>query len=147
MDAFEFYYSLGPERSYRQVAEYFEVSKTAIANLAEKERWAERIQEMERKAHAAFEAKVMESIEAMNERHIKVCKLIQAKALETLKSMPLSTASEAVRALDLSIKQERLIRGEPTDRSAMDIQQVIKSEYDRWMGNNPDEYDPNEKFI
>ena len=36
-DTFEFYYALGPGRSYRQVAEHFGVSKTAVANLAERE--------------------------------------------------------------------------------------------------------------
>ncbi|MHC4946472.1 MAG: hypothetical protein ACYTG7_25965 [Planctomycetota bacterium] len=74
-----------------------------------------------------------ETLEQMSERHIKVCKLIQGKALEALKSMPLSTAMEAVRALDLAIKQERLIRGEPTDRSAVNIEDVIRREYDRWL--------------
>ena len=47
--------------------------------------------------------------------------------------MPLSSAMDAVRALDSSVKQERLVRGEPTDRAAVNVEEVIRREYDRWM--------------
>jgi hypothetical protein len=42
---------------------------------------------------------------------------------------------DAVRALDLAIKQERLVIGEPTDRSAVSVEDVIRREYDRWISN------------
>lgn len=133
LDAFEYYFSLGQDRSYRNVAEHFGVSKTAVGNLAEKENWQKRVTDLEKKVHNAVEQKITETLEQMSERHIRMCKLIQKKALETLKTMPLTTAIEAVRALDSSIKQERLIRGEPTDRSAVSIEDVIRQEYERWM--------------
>lgn len=83
--------------------------------------------------------KAVETLEQMSERHLKVCKLIQRKALEALRSMPLTTAMEAVKALNLTIKQERLVRGEPTDRTAS-VEEVIKREYERWLTNdNPDD--------
>ncbi|MBU0754900.1 MAG: hypothetical protein KJ831_16555 [Candidatus Eisenbacteria bacterium] len=132
-DAFEFYFSLGPGRSYRTVADRYEVSKTAVANLAEREDWQQRILDLERKAHEATEKRIAETLEEMGERHIKMIKVVQRKALETLKSMPLNTAIEAVRALDLSIKHERLVRGEPTDRAALDVENLIKREYERWL--------------
>jgi len=47
--------------------------------------------------------------------------------------MPLTTALEAVRALDLSIKQERLIRGEPTDRTSVSTEEIVRKEFDSWM--------------
>jgi hypothetical protein len=40
---------------------------------------------------------------------------------------------DAVRALSMAVRDERLIRGEPTDRSAIDVEEVIKREYQRWM--------------
>ena len=40
---------------------------------------------------------------------------------------------EAVRALDVSIRQERLIRGEPSERTALQVEEVIKRQYERWM--------------
>ena len=42
-------------------------------------------------------------------------------------------AADAVRALGLSIKQESVILGEPTDRTALSIEDTIRREYERWM--------------
>ena len=132
-DAFHFYFALGPERSYRAVADHFSVSKTAVANAAEKENWQKRVLELEKKAHDAVEKKMTETLEQMSERHLKMLKLIQRKALETLKSMPLSTAVEAARTLESSIKTERVVRGEPSDRSALSVEDLIKKEYEQWL--------------
>ena len=59
--------------------------------------------------------------------------IIQARALEALRHMPLESAMEAVRALDIGIRQERLIRGEPSDRTAIQVEDVIRREYSRWI--------------
>lgn len=73
----------------------------------------------------------------MNARHIKVLRFIQGKAIDALKSMPLESAMDAVRAFTLSVQKERLIRGEPTDRNALDIEQLIKREYAMLMIDEP----------
>ena len=132
-EAFQFYLGLGPDRSYQRVADKFGVSKRAVTKLAMRERWQERVEDLERKAREGAEQKALESLEAMNLRHLKSLKVVQGKALEALRSMPLATAMEAVRALDMSIRQERLIRGEPSDRTAISVEEVIKREYERWM--------------
>jgi len=132
-DAFSYYWSLGAERSYQTLADKYGVSKRAICKVAKNENWKQRIKDIEIKAHEATEKKMAEDLEQMCERHIKVCKLIQRKALETLQSMPLTTALEAVRALDMSIKQERLIRGEPTDRTSVSTEEIVRKEFDSWM--------------
>ncbi len=133
LDAFEFYVGLGAGRSYQAVAAKFKVSKTAVVKLAEREHWQQRLQKVERDAHDRSEKRAVESLEAMNARHLKTLQVIQGKALEALRVMSIDSAIDAVRALDLSIRQERLIRGEPTDRAAIDIEQVIRREYERWM--------------
>ena len=115
-DALEYYLALGPDRSYQKVADHYGVSKRAVTKLAARERWQEKVVELERKARESAEKKALESLEGMNLRHLKSLKIIQGKALEALRTMPLSTAMEAVRALDMAIRQERLIRGEPSDR-------------------------------
>ena len=132
-DAFTFYWSLGPDRSYKAVAKKYDVSVRAVHKLASREKWQKQIEEIEKKGREAMNKKMAESVEEMCDRHIKCCKLIQRKALEALKSIPVNTAMDAIRALDISIKQERLIRGEPTDRSALNVEDVIKKEYDRWL--------------
>lgn len=132
-EAFEFYVGLGPDRSYQRVADEFGVSKRAVTKLAARERWQERVVELERQAREGAEKRALESLEGMNLRHLKSLKVVQGKALEALRTMPLSTAMEAVRALDMAIRQEHLIRGEPSDRTAISIEEVIRREYERWM--------------
>ncbi|MBK9386504.1 MAG: hypothetical protein IPN34_16955 [Planctomycetes bacterium] len=109
------------------------VNRHAIA-----ERWQERIAERERKAREATEQRAIETLEEMNARHLRVAKAIQARALDALRTLPLSTAMEAVRALEIGVKQERLARGEPTDRAAIDVESVIKREYERWLVRTDD---------
>lgn len=138
-DAFSYYWSLGPERTYQAVAEKYEVSRRAVTAIATSENWQKRISEIEKKAQDAVDQNLSESLEKMTERHIKIAKLIQKKALEALKTMPLGSAMDSIRALDMGIKQERLFRGEPTDRSAVAVEDVIKREYDRWLVNTQEE--------
>jgi len=49
-DAFDFYFSLGPERSYQRVASRYEVTKRAVTKLAARERWQERLERVEAEA-------------------------------------------------------------------------------------------------
>lgn len=132
-DAFEYYFALGPGRSYRAVADHFDSSKTAVANRAARENWQARIAEREMKAREKLDEKATETLADLNGRHLKMLRTIQAKALEGLRGLALETGMDCVRALDLSIKGERLILGEPTERHATDIEAIIKREHERWL--------------
>jgi len=132
-EALEFYLGLGSDRSYQRVADHYGVSKRAVTKLATRARWQDKVIDLERKACEGAEKRALESLEGMNLRHLKSLKVVQGKALEALRSMPLSTAMEAVRSLDMAIRQERLIRGEPSDRTAISVEEVIRREYERWM--------------
>ena len=137
-EAFSYYVGLGPERSYRRVADHFSTSKRTVTKHADRDRWQERLETIEAEARQRSDEKVVETLEAMNDRHLRALRVIQGKALETLRATPLATAMEAVRALDMSIKQERTIRGEPSDRSVISVEQVIREEYERWMSDPSD---------
>jgi len=132
-DAFEHYFALGPERSYQAVADRFGSSKTAVANLAATENWPELVRERELQLKESAAKKALETLEEMNERHVKLLKLVQKKAIEALRSYPLTTAMEAVRSLEMAIRNERLILGEPTDRSALNVEEIIRREHQRWL--------------
>jgi hypothetical protein len=132
-DAFSYYVSLGVNRSYLAVAKHYGASKASVTKLASKESWQRRVGEIEARARAASDERAVETLEAINGRHLKAMRIVQAKALETLKTMTLSDAMDAVRALDMAVRQERLILGEPTDRSAVNVEEIIKREYERWM--------------
>ena len=132
-DALEFYFGLGPNRSYRALADHYQMSKKAITNRAVAERWQEKVAEREAQARARINEKAVETLEGLNERHLRMLKVVQGKALDALRSLPLSSGMEAVRALDMAIRQERLVRGEPTERSAADIEAKIRTEHERWL--------------
>ena len=139
-DAFELYVSLGDDRSYQAVADHFGVTKRAVTNRAKRDNWQPRVAEIETKARRGAEQRLVETREDMNVRHIKSLRVVQARALEALRNMPLESAMEAVRALDIGIRQERLIRGEPSERTAIQVEDVIRREYSRWMiAENGDE--------
>lgn len=132
-NAFEVYFAMGPGRSYDALADRFKVSKQAITKLATKERWQERVAEIEQRAQAESREKAVDLLNEMNDRHLRVLRAIQAKALETLKEKPLHSGMDAVRALELSIRHERLIRGEPSERTAMSVEEATRREVNRWM--------------
>ncbi len=132
-ESFEYYVSLGPDRSYEKVAGHYDVSKRAVTNAAGRDNWVGRLAKIEAEARQATDKKLGESIEEMNERHLKVVKVVQGKALETLKSMPLASAMDAVRSIDMALKQERLIRGEPSERTAMTIAETTREEMRRLL--------------
>ena len=127
-DAFEFYFSLGAERSYEALAQKYGVTKRAVSKLAAKERWQERLRDLERKARERADERVLETLEDVSARHLKVLRFIQNKAIEALKSMPLDSAMDAVRAYHSSVEKERLIRGEPSERTEMSLEEITKRE-------------------
>lgn len=138
-DAFDVYMSLGPSRSYQAVADHFGVTKRAVTNLATKESWQQRAAELETKARQGAEQRLVETLEDMNTRHLKSLRVVQARAIEALRAMPLQSAIEAVRALDIGIRQERLIRGEPSERTSVQLEEIIRGEYSRWMTSGGEE--------
>lgn len=131
-EAFSFYAGLGPGRSYEAVAERFGVSKRAVTRLAHSEDWQRRVAEMETKARQGTEQRVQESMGEMHDRHLRMLRVIQTRALEVLRALPLDNAMDAVRALALTIREERMTRGEPGEQG-QDVEQVIREEYARWM--------------
>ena len=149
-DALLYYVALGPGRSYEKVAKEYGVSKRAIVDHAVRENWQDRIAELERRARENVDAKADDTVEEMYDRHLKLIKLMQGKAVETLRNLPLTKASEAVKTLEITMKQERLLHGEPSERTAVSIEDTIKREYERWMvggeqhtpGDESDDDDP-----
>jgi hypothetical protein len=132
-DAFDLYFSLGPGRSYQAVAERYGVTKRAVTNLAKREDWQGRLARIEAEARERADQKKVDAREAMNERHLQSARFLQGKALAALREMPLDKPLAAVKALDVGIRQERLILGEPSERTAVSLEDTIRREYERWM--------------
>lgn len=125
-DAFSVYVAMGMQRSYTRVADHFGVSKRSVVKRATAENWAGKLLEAERQAAARAEERAVETLDQMNERHLKIAKALQGKALEALRALPLSTARDIIKALDLGLKHERLARGNPEKEGAQGPAVVIE---------------------
>ncbi len=118
--AYDDWVALGPGRSFAQLAARYGVTDRALRKRAENEGWRERLAIAERAAHAAANVQSADSLQEVQSRHLKMAKLLQAKAIEALRSTHLGAGASAIRALDTSVKLERLLLGqtgadEPTD--------------------------------
>jgi len=132
-EAFAFYLAQGAGRSHLGVARHFDVDKKTVTNRAIKENWKDRVAEHDRQRRAETEKRAGESVSAMDDRHLKVAGYIQGKAIETLKSMPLDSAMDAVKAYKLAAEMERMIRGRPNEQSVADLEKKIIAEHERWL--------------
>ena len=132
-DAFDFYFSLGSARSYGPVAERYGVSRRAVTKLAQRERWQERLEKIESEARSSADKKKSETLEAHKERHLQALRLVLGKGIEALRAMAITSPMDAVRAIGLAVREIRVEIGEPSDRTAVSIEEVIRREYERWM--------------
>jgi len=140
-DAFSYYVALGPGRSYQKVAEHFSTDKRTVTRHAVKERWAARLDEAERKVSEESEDDAVVILREMNARHLKIAKALQGKALEALRGLPIERAGDVIKALELGVKQERLINGEPSERGELSIEEITKREISRWLVFDGDDED------
>jgi hypothetical protein len=119
-NAFAQFAALGPQRSYAALARALGVTKRSVSRLATKERWQERLAKIEDEARVKLDEKLGETLQAINARHVKIARAVQAKALQALQSLPLTSSIDAIRALDMAIKHERLAVAEPASRGTED---------------------------
>ena len=132
-DAFDYYFSLGPSRSYQVVAEKYQVTKRAVTSVAKREDWQRRLVEVETKAREAGDKKKVESLQAAKEQHLQALRLVLGKGIEALHQMAIRTPRDAIAAIGLAVREIRVELGEPSDRTAVSIEDTIKREYERWM--------------
>lgn len=131
-NAFDFYVELGPERSYRAVAEHFGVTKVTVVNRAKQEDWQGQLRKLEDEARAESSKKNANTMQAIHERQLKAVRLLQARAVEVLRTQPPEKGIRAANALCAACKHELLLIGEPTERQA-NVEEIVKREYERWM--------------
>ena len=143
-ESFEYYLGLGVGRSYRAVAEHYNVSKVAVTNRGTKEGWQARIAELERQARARAEEKAVDELDAVRARHLKEARFLQARALQVLKDQPPEKGIRAANALAIAWKHELLLLGEPTERQAS-VDELIKTETRELLMVVDDEDDPGAK--
>lgn len=132
-DAFGFYVALGAVRSYQAVADHFEVHKRTVVRTADRENWNERLEAIETEARVSADKQLAKELGDAHLRHRKILAAMASRAARALQEFPLTSGMEGMRGAALVIKLERLLMGEPTERTALDIEQVIRREYQDLM--------------
>ena len=140
-DAFERYVALGPERSYQLLAEKLGVDKRSVSRHASKEKWVQRLAKIQEEARAATDKKLVESLQAVREQQLREVRFLRSEALKVMKGLTPEKAIKIASALNIAWKHELLLLGEPTERTS-NVEEIIRREYERWMGEDEDDEDP-----
>ena len=127
-DAFERYVALGDTRTYAQLAKDLGVSRRAITKRATQERWTDRLAKIEEDAREISDRKLSNELADMQERHLKMVKVMGARVLNALRDHPIENGMDAIRAADLVIKLERLLHGESSKRTELSIEEISRRE-------------------
>lgn len=127
-EAFGYYVSLGAPRTLQAVADRFSVSRRTVERQAEREEWDARIQAIELEARRAIDAELVKERVDMHLRHRKMLTAMAARAAKGMQEYPIANGRDAIKAAEIVIKLERLLAGEATDRTAVDVESIIKRE-------------------
>ena len=125
-EAYEDYLAMGVQRSYRALADRYGVSKVAIYKKAKKEGWQSRLANLERQARERAEEKAIDEMEMIRERQLKEVRFLRARLLQVLRDLPPEMGIRAAAALNIAWKHELLLLGEPTDRDAHTVEEIIR---------------------
>lgn len=132
-DAFALYVAMGADRSYEQVAKQLSLSKRTILRTAMKERWQDRLVEIEKKAQAETDSKLAQTLHEASMRHRKLLLAVASRAAQALQRYELRSAMEAVRAAEVAVKLERLLLGESTESRTISVEQASRDEVSRFL--------------
>lgn len=130
---FQAYVGMGPSRSYQRVADQFGWSKPCVTRTAMKGEWLKRLREIEAEARHEADKKMMEARVEAHERHIKLAKLIQTRAVQGLQAHQFDNARDASRALVDGVKLERTSLGESNDNHHVSVQAVTRREVESFV--------------
>ena len=135
-EAFAFYLALGVGRSYGAVAERFSVTKRAVAFCAEREGWQKKLAKEEESARERAEKQAAESIQTLREQDLKVIRFSKGRCVEALKTLPIESATDAIKSFTLLVKVERELRGEP-ETNASRLEEITREEIRTLLTTKP----------
>lgn len=99
-----------------QIAKRLDIQRPeTIGEWRRREDWNREKVEIQKLTDERIALAVAETISEMNTRHLKEYQLLQNKGVQALRDIDPKTANEALSMVDVGIKGERLVRGEPTE--------------------------------
>jgi transposase-like protein len=99
-----------------EIAEQLGIARPGtICDWRREENWEHERAIIQKATEEKVAAAISETISEMNTRHLKEYQLLQTKGIAALKRLDPRTASEAQSMVDVGVRGERLVRGEPTE--------------------------------
>ena len=99
-----------------QIAERLGIARPGtILDWRREEGWEREREIIQKATEEKVSAAISETISEMNARHLKEYQLLQTKGIAALKILSPRTAAEAQAMVDVGVRGERLVRGEPTE--------------------------------
>lgn len=131
--AFAFYVGLGMERSHAAVARKFNVTPRAIRKAVKRGDWVARLAKIEKEAQEQSDKRLAESRSQVRDRHLKMLRAVSSRAIEALQVHRLGDAMQAVKSVEMVIKLERMILGEPNERIGFSVEEVTRREVETFL--------------
>lgn len=127
-EAFAHWIAQGDNRSMYATAQEFGVSRRAIGKCARRGNWMKRLGDIERDAREKLDRRSAETLADTRQRHLKMLRVVAAKGIQALQKYDLNDAMQAIRAIEMAIKLERMILGEPSETGAVTIESATRRE-------------------
>ena len=135
-DAYAMYLAQGPGRSYAAVAKVLGVTKRAVAFRAERDNWQKKLQADEAIAREKSEKAAAENIQTVREQDLKVVRFGKGRCVEALKTLPIDSATDAIKSYMLLVKMDRELRGEP-EANASRLEEITREEIRTLLTTRP----------
>lgn len=121
-EAFSIYMKMGSERSCHKVAQELSKSDTMIKRWSSKWSWKKRAQDYDAELARVEFSEAKKGVKEMQERQIKLSKLLQKKAFDALKELDASelTPQEILRFISEGAKLEATTRAASTQQMAVE---------------------------
>jgi chromatin segregation and condensation protein Rec8/ScpA/Scc1 (kleisin family) len=146
-EAFSKYRDMGMERSLRKVAQELSKSETIIKRWSSQWNWVERVKIYDAEMDRQTLLQEQKSRKDMVKRHAALANTFLSKVLERIRELnpaELST-NDLIRWFEISVKIERLSRGEPTDISSLEhggeVNQKHEHSFEAEVAKYADMYD------
>lgn len=120
--AFEYYVGLGDLRTLAEVARHFEVRPATVVHQAKKRGWAERLDEIERKARAETDKRLVRSKALRDADTLRIIDAARARFASQLQRADFRMTGSDFVGL---IKLEQLLEGEATERVELGEVRII----------------------
>lgn len=123
-EAFEYYYSLGENRGYREVAQKFNTSLTTLAKWGKAFNWQERVTQRDIEISKQLEKKTNTTV--LNEK-ANYRRLIK-EAIENMDDIKI----ESVKDYETLVKLDLLLMGENTEKNDNTITVKLEGDLKEW---------------